>query len=133
MPNSPTKASAGGVDAFLAALDHPAKPAIEALRGAIRKLDPRIGESIKWNAPSYSLRDHFATFRIAPKGEAQLIFHLGAKPQPDAAIRAAIADPDGVLQWKSADRAVADLRKASVPQLLALLEQWVEFLDHADI
>jgi hypothetical protein len=132
MVKTTTKAALSDVDQFLAALDHPAKPVIETLRGAIRQLDPRISESIKWNAPSFALREHFATFRIAPKGEVQLIFHLGAKPQPDATLRATIADPDRVLQWKSADRAVADLSNATVPQLLALLKQWVDFLNRAD-
>lgn len=119
----------GEVDDFLTALAHPLKPRMVALRLAIAALDARIVASIKWKAPSFALDDHFATFRIAPKGAVQLIFHLGTIPRPDATIRAAISDPQHVLDWKAADRAVVDLAHATEPQIIALLAQWISYLD----
>jgi len=41
------------VETFLAALEHPFKPDILALRQVILGADPSIAESIKWNAPSF--------------------------------------------------------------------------------
>jgi hypothetical protein len=40
----------------------------------------------------------------------QLVLHLGAKPRPDATVRAAIPDPESHLEWKSADRATVNFR-----------------------
>ena len=54
------------VDAFMAALDHPLKPAVEALRTLIRAVSPTIGEEIKWNSRSLFMADHFATPMLRP-------------------------------------------------------------------
>ena len=65
-PSRPTRTPAGEVDALMAALDHPGKDGIELLRQAILGIDPRIREEVKWNAPSFRLEDHFATFKLHP-------------------------------------------------------------------
>lgn len=72
------------VDAFMAELDHPLKAEIEALRAIIRPLDPRIVESIKWNAPSYAIDDHFATLRLYPRRTLQVVLHTGAKVKSES-------------------------------------------------
>ena len=54
------------VEAFLATLEHPHKEGVKALRKAILGVDARIREEIKWNAPSFCIEDHFATFRLQP-------------------------------------------------------------------
>ncbi|HKH48386.1 MAG TPA: DUF1801 domain-containing protein [Thermoanaerobaculia bacterium] len=76
----PPKGS-GAVDAFLATLEHPHKESIQALRSLILSLDPRIREEIKWNAPSFLIQDHFATFKLHPPTSIQLVLHTGAKPR----------------------------------------------------
>ena len=119
------------VDALLATLDHPQLDAIEALRRIILSVDPRIGESVKWNAPSFHTTEHFATFHLRAKTGFQLVLHLGVKGRPDATVRTAVADPHTLLQWKSADRAtipirdVADL-EAKREALTQILRQWIE-------
>jgi hypothetical protein len=119
------------VDALLATLDHPQLDAIEALRRIILSVDPRIGESVKWNAPSFHTTEHFATFHLRAKTGFQLVLHLGAKGRPDATVRTSVADPHTLLQWKSVDRATITLRDVADLEvkreaLTQILRHWVE-------
>jgi len=65
------------VQAYMDTLEHPLKPAIEALRGIIKGANPKISERIKWNAPSYYYKEDIVTF--GPPGrksdEILLVFH----------------------------------------------------------
>jgi len=120
----------GEVDAFLAALEHPFKGEILAVRRIILDADPSISEGIKWNAPSFRTSEWFATFHLRAKGGVQVILHLGAKKRPDANPRASIADPDGLLEWLADDRAAirfsdVDEVNARGPALAALVREWV--------
>ena len=124
---------AATVDAFMAALDHPRKTAIEALRVVIRAVDPRIRESVKWNAPSYALAEHFVTFKLRPVETVQLVLHTGAKPRPHAAPMV-IDDPVGLLRWVAPDRALAtftdlDDVRAKQAALSAILREWIAQLE----
>jgi hypothetical protein len=128
MPSTP----AGSVDALLAALDHPHAAAIARLRALILAVDPRITESVKWNAPSFATTDHFATFHLRAKAGVQVVLHLGAKPRPTG-VRAEIDDPAGLLEWRAADRATVTFRdRADVEGKAApfaeLLGRWIEFV-----
>ncbi|MCB9780548.1 MAG: DUF1801 domain-containing protein [Alphaproteobacteria bacterium] len=93
------------VDQYLATLDHPHREGILALRQTILGVDDRIREAVKWNAPSFLLQDHFATFRLRPGAVFQLILHTGAKARPDPT-PIQIADPGRLIQWASPDRGV---------------------------
>ena len=79
-----TKGRRGGgargatVEAFLERLEHPHLAAIRLLRAAILSADPRIQESVKWNAPSFALGEHFATFKLRPVETVQIVLHTGA-------------------------------------------------------
>ena len=127
-----TPALAPDVASLLAALEHPLEPAIRAVRAAILAADPGIAEAIKWNAPSYHLAGrHFATFHLRSKSGVQLVLHLGAKSRADATVRSAVSDPDGLLEWKSPDRATVTLRDAEdaiarAPALGAIVRTWLE-------
>lgn len=93
------------VQAYLAELQHPCTAGVEELREAILAIDPRIGEAIKWNAPSFYLADHFATFRLNPVPIFQLVMHAGAKPQkPPTQFH--LTDPQGLAKWAAPDRCV---------------------------
>jgi hypothetical protein len=96
----------GSVDEFMAALRHPHKAAVEELRALILSLDDRIAEAVKWNAPSFFITDHFATFRLQPAPILQVILHTGAKAKvsPRAFV---IKDPGGLLKWAAPDRCIA--------------------------
>jgi hypothetical protein len=127
---SPDHAQASAdVAAFMAQLEHPRKAEIEVVRTLILSADPRIRESIKWNAPSFALTDHFATFKLRPETTIQVVLHTGAKVKTNpTAIK--VDDPTGLLTWASPDRALvtfADLAAIQTNQdvLVTLVRQWI--------
>jgi hypothetical protein len=125
---------AGSVDDFVARLEHPRKAEIEALRALILRADERVLEEIKWNAPSFYIDDHFATFKLRPLHMVQVVLHTGARVRRDAKA-ISIEDPTGLLKWATADRCVAtfsdmdevDTRRAAFS---SIVEQWIAQLYH---
>jgi uncharacterized protein YdhG (YjbR/CyaY superfamily) len=120
------------VETFLRALAHPAKAEIAAVREAILAVDPAVREEIKWNAPSFATREHFATFHTRAKQGFLLVLHRGAKSRTPAK-RLAIPDPEGLLEWRANDRALVAFRDAmdvarKLPALRALLREWIREL-----
>jgi hypothetical protein len=63
------------VDRFMAALDHPLRAEVQALRDIILAVDDRITEQIKWKAPSFSCGDYIATFNLRARQHVHLVFH----------------------------------------------------------
>ncbi len=121
------------VDDFMARLEHPLKAEIEILRAAVLRADDRIRESIKWNAPSFYVSEHFATFKLRPPGTVQIVFHRGAKVRADDA-SADLEDPAGLLVWAAKDRCVAtfsDLKdvEAKKVALTAIVRAWLDFAE----
>lgn len=117
------------VDTFMSTLEHPMAAQVERLRAAILGADPRIKESIKWNAPSFSIDDHFATFNLHYPDRLQIVLHAGAKVNPDAK-QFEISDPAGLLTWAAVDRALVTFRSETevddrLASLLHILEQWI--------
>lgn len=120
------------VDAFLAGLDHPRKPEIEAVRALILGLDPAISEGIKWKAPTFRTTDDFATVNLRSTDSLQLILHLGARVRPDFQ-KPAIEDPEGLLKWLGKDRCMAtlgagDAWRGNAPAFEAVLRQWISLV-----
>lgn len=119
------------VDAFVAKLRHPLEVEINALRKLIRGVDGRIVEEIKWNAPSYKLDEHFATFNLRKPDSIQLILHTGAKVKAKAKAPP-IDDPTKLLRWLAPDRALVTFLAADVKlkrsALRSIIEQWIATL-----
>jgi hypothetical protein len=119
------------VETFLAALDHPRKPEILAVREIILGADPRIGEGIKWNAPSFRTSEWFATFHLRAKEGVHVVLHFGAKKRDGFTPRSAISDPESLLEWAGEDRAFAKFRdladvRTKQSAFAAVLRQWIE-------
>jgi hypothetical protein len=117
------------VQAFLDELEHPHKASIEALRRLVLGLDTRIREDIKWNAPSFLIEDHFATFKLHPFRTIQIVLHTGAKVKPGQA-PFAVDDPCGLLKWAAPDRCVLTLRTAEEADanqdaIATIVRQWI--------
>lgn len=132
MPTRKSKPETTGTQAvsdLLSGLDHPHKEGIELLRRLILDVDSRITEEVKWNAPSFKLEDHFATFKLHPPKNVQLVLHTGAKAKSDAKAFA-IEDTEGLLKWAASDRAVLTLASTAEAQarqaaVLRIVRQWV--------
>ena len=130
MPKLTAADTPAAVDRFMAALTHPHKADIEALRQAICAVDPAIAEGIKWNAPSWRTTEYFATTHLRGKTGFSLILHLGAKARelPEGGL--AMADPAGLLKWLGRDRAQVEFASsadfaARLTALQALIRQWI--------
>lgn len=130
--SSKTHAKAINVDAFLDALAHPGIANIRIIRAAILALDARIDEEIKWNAPSFKLDDHFATFRLHPPENLQLVLHTGAKPMkpPKQFI---LEDKNQLVKWAAPDRCVInvgnrDANSEHCGWVVSLVRQWLRQL-----
>ena len=70
--------SSAKVDAWLAAYDNPMKPVVAAMRREILSADPRLDETIKWQAPTFVYKGNMASFFPKSKKHASLMFHKGA-------------------------------------------------------
>jgi hypothetical protein len=126
--------SAATVDEFVAGLAQPLKAEVESLRRVILSAAAGIGEELKWDAPSFHTRGHFATMRLNGKVLLQLILHLGAKKS--ALPAGAIDDPAGLLTWLGPDRACVDFAapgavSTQASALQAILRQWVRHVPPA--
>ncbi len=120
-----------GADEFMAELEHPLKPVVEALRKVVRATDPSLVEGIKWNAPSYAVAgDDRLTFNLHAKDKVRLIFHRGAKAKDTKGKGRLIEDPSGLLEWASDARAIANFTslaevKANKSALQGLIRAWL--------
>jgi len=118
------------VEGLLAALVHPNKSGIVLLRKAILSSDPRIREEVKWNAPSFMLSDHFATFKLHPPGPIQLVLHTGAKPvRPPRQF--VLKNTGDLVKWAASDRCILNIgdnaaAKAKLRLVIELVSQWVK-------
>jgi uncharacterized protein YdhG (YjbR/CyaY superfamily) len=63
------------VNAYISKLDNNAKAEIEAVRKIIRSASPKLGERIKWNAPSYYYKEDIVTFGPYKTHKLLLVFH----------------------------------------------------------
>jgi hypothetical protein len=66
------------VDAWMARYDNPQKALVQAVREVILAADPRIGECIKWQAPTFTYKGNMASFFPRAKAHVSLMFHSGA-------------------------------------------------------
>jgi hypothetical protein len=117
------------VDDYMGTLEHPLAAQVEQLRSAILASDPRINESIKWNAPSFFIDEHFATFNLHSPDWILIVLHAGSKVRPGAS-QFEISDAAGLLKWAAADRAsVTFASEREVDDRLApfldILGQWI--------
>jgi len=101
------KAKGESVAAYMASLQHPHKKEIEAVRQMILAADAKIGEGVKWNAPSFHVGGvHFATLHLRSPKSIRVVLHRDAKVRPGSVT---VDDPAGLLQWPAKDRAIAEL------------------------
>ena len=115
---------------FVAALVHPHKSDLLAVREVILSASPDIQEGIKWNAPSFAKGDtDRITLGIDKSGIIRVVLHRGAtaKTPPGFAFEGPadlvqLAAPDrGILRFSSA--AAVDNRAQEIGELF---RRWLE-------
>jgi hypothetical protein len=117
------------VAAYLDRVPEPTRAALSELCRIIATSDPRVRGEIKWNAPSFAIDDHFATTGILKADGIRLVLHTGARRR-GAPRSIVIDDPEKLLDWKDADRAVAvfvdaaDVRRNEAA-LRVILTEWI--------
>jgi uncharacterized protein YdhG (YjbR/CyaY superfamily) len=118
------------VDDFMRTLRHPLAKDFAEVRKLILSASPDIHEGIKWNAPSFSTADYFATFFLRTEDTVQLIFHTGAKKK-NVSMQSKVADPHGLAQWLAKDRCMVTLGagkeiQANRKSFIAFVRDWIE-------
>jgi uncharacterized protein YdhG (YjbR/CyaY superfamily) len=91
---------------FMSQFDDQRKPLVAALLAAIVEECPNLGETIKWNAPTFceNGKDRM-TLMLHKKDRVGLILHTGARPKEDKNAPHLYADESGLLEWNSNIRA----------------------------
>jgi hypothetical protein len=117
----------------MAALVHPHRSEIEALRKLILQVDPSVQEGVKWNAPSFRTSEYFATTNLRTKSGIAVVLHLGAKVRQLPSGSVTIEDPAKLLKWLGKDRAMVEFANAeefntSKAAFKAVLRQWVQYV-----
>jgi hypothetical protein len=114
MPRSPE------VDAWFETYDNPMKDVVQAVREAILATDDRIGECIKWKAPTFTFAGNIASFFPRSKKHASLMFHQGAKIPGDHPILE--GDGETARNAKFVDLGAVEAKK---DQLQAVVRAWI--------
>lgn len=132
-PRSSSALARDDVESFLASLNHPHKDAIVRLRALLRGADPLVTEGVKWNAPSFAVGEHFATFHLRKGEGVMIVMHFGAKKGTSPKSRPPIDDPGGLLTWRGNDRATitfADLDDVETKReaFIAVVRSWIAAL-----
>ena len=116
---------------FISSLEHPLMEEIEMVRHIILSTNDKITEQIKWNAPSFCYEgEDRITFNLHGKDYFRLIFHCGSKVKDRRTNEPLIADPNGILEWKAADRAIMTFTnkenmKANEEKLREVITRWL--------
>jgi hypothetical protein len=109
------------VDAWFETYENPQKDLVEAVRTVLLDADDRLGEAIKWKAPTFVYQGNLASFFPKSTKHVTLMFHSGATlPDP-----AGILEGDGEVARSVKIRDREDLA-AKAPALRGLVTAWIE-------
>ena len=109
------------VDAWFESYDNPQKDLVLAVRDVILQADPRIRETIKWKAPTFTYQGNLASFYPRTTKHVALMFHTGASlPDPSALLEGS-GDTSRVARF--ADQADLLVKADALRQLV---RAWIE-------
>ena len=74
-----------------------------------------VAEAIKWNVPSFRVKEYFATISIRAD-VVQVILHRGAKATAASKTGLTIDDPSDLLEWLGKERASKKIQRHEVSQ-----------------
>ncbi len=109
------------VDAWFDAYVNPQKELVQAVREVVLSTDERVGETIKWKAPTFVYAGNIASFYPRTTKHVSLMFHTGA----------ALPDPGGILEGDGDTARVArfldaDDLAAKTEHLRGLVRAWID-------
>ena len=115
---------------YLRMLEHPLKKELALIRKDILGCSSEIQEGIKWNAPSFRIKDWFATANVREKGSLRIILHNGAKAKSTAKTGLKVEDPCGLLKCLGKDRCLVTFEsaadvKAKRSAFRAVVKAWI--------
>jgi uncharacterized protein YdhG (YjbR/CyaY superfamily) len=102
------------VEAWLARYQNPMKDVVLRIRDIVLGADSRIGECIKWQAPTFTFEGNLASFYPKSKQHASLMFHTGARIPGRHPLLEGTGDTSRVMKIGSvseADAARSDIEK----------------------
>lgn len=112
------------VDAWFDSYDNPMKPVVQRLREIVLEADPRIAETIKWQAPTFVYKGNLASFYPKSRQHASLMFHLGARIPGEHPRLEGSGDTSRVMKIGSLEEA-----DAAQPELAAIVHAWCDWRD----
>ena len=112
------------VDDWMAAYDNPQKALVQAVREAVLAADPRVGECIKWQAPTFTCKGNIASFFPKARKHVTLMFHKGATIPGD--FPNLLGDGREARTMQFADAADLDAKRA---ELQAVVRAWIALRD----
>ena len=109
------------VDAWFENYANPQKDLVQSVRSVILEADPRMSETIKWQAPTFMYKGNLASFYPRSTKHVSLLFHTGAS----------LPDPTGLLEGEGDKSRVAKVRDeadlaAKADGLRGLVAAWIE-------
>ena len=115
------------VDSWFAKYENPKKDVVLRVREIVLAADPRIEETIKWQAPTFMYKGNLASFYPKSKEHASLMFHIGAKIPGTHKRLEGTGDTSRVMKIAT----VADANKAK-PDLVKLVKAWCDWRDETE-
>ncbi|MCA3015453.1 MAG: DUF1801 domain-containing protein [Myxococcaceae bacterium] len=124
------------VDAFLETLDHPLRDDIARVRRWVLDAAPSVAEAVHWSSPSFRVgAQFFATFRLQPSADVQLVLHTGVTRRGVARPIALSPAAARLVEWLSDDWALVSIPPARASSLkrpvTALVREWVRHVNAA--
>ncbi len=118
MPRNPD------VDAWLENYDNPQREGVARVRAIILDADPRVGECIKWQAPTFTYKGNIASFFPKAKKHVSLMFHTGASIPGDHPILEGDAAAGRTVKLVGAEQI-----EARAAELAAVIRAWCDARD----
>ncbi len=110
------------VNAWFERYDNPMKPVVLRIREIVLEADPRITETVKWQAPTFTYKGNLASFYPKSRQHASLLFHLGAKIPGEHPRLEGTGDTSRVMKIRSLDEV-----EAARTELAAIVKAWCDW------